>query len=120
MVQQVASRHATTLIPRQLLFGNPERTEARLSPDGNRMAWLVPDARDVRQVWIGTRSAEEGRCVPADRRREISFYGWSWDSRKIIYIQDSDGNENYRCMRSISKPATSGILRHGRVSRLLS
>lgn len=95
MVQQEASRHATALIPRQLLFGNPERTEPRLSPDGEKLAWLAPDARDVRQIWVGTRGAENGRGVTADRKRGISFYGWSWDSRKILYLQDSDGDENY-------------------------
>ena len=89
------SRHVTPLIPRALLFGNPERAEPRLSPDAKKMAWLAPDARDVRQVWVGSRSAADGRCVTADRKRGISFYGWSWDSKKIIYSQDSDGDENH-------------------------
>ena len=32
----------TPLIPRKLLFGNPERTQARLSPDGAYLSWLAP------------------------------------------------------------------------------
>jgi dipeptidyl aminopeptidase/acylaminoacyl peptidase len=95
MVQQLPSRHATPLIPRELLFGNPERTDPKLSPDGTAMSWLAPDARGVRQVWVGTLGAEDGRCVTADRSRGISLYGWTWDSKKIVYIQDSDGDENY-------------------------
>ena len=95
MVSHEPSRHVTSLIPRALLFGNPERAEPRLSPDAKKMAWLAPDARDVRQVWVGSRSAADGRCVTADRKRGITFYGWSWDSKKIIYSQDSDGDENH-------------------------
>src|SRR5215469_17108499 len=95
MVQQVPSRHATPVIARELLFGNPERTEPKLSPDGKAMSWLAPDARGVQQVWVGTRNTDECRCVTADRSRGISFYGWTWDSKKIVYIQDSEGDENY-------------------------
>ncbi|MBL9127070.1 MAG: hypothetical protein JNL97_05465, partial [Verrucomicrobiales bacterium] len=31
------------LIPREVLFGNPERTNPQLSPDGKRLAWVAPD-----------------------------------------------------------------------------
>ena len=30
------------LIPRKMLFGNPERTEVQLSHDGERIAYLAP------------------------------------------------------------------------------
>src|ERR1700683_4304241 len=83
------------LIPRELLLGNPERWQPTLSPDGKRMAWLAPDGNKVRQVWVCTRGANDDRCVTADRSRGISFYGWAWDSKTLIYIQDSDGDENY-------------------------
>jgi dipeptidyl aminopeptidase/acylaminoacyl peptidase len=83
------------LIPRELLLGNPERWQPTLSPDGKRMAWLAPDTNQVRQVWVCTRGTNDDRCVTADRSRGISFYGWAWDSKTIIYIQDSDGDENY-------------------------
>jgi len=34
-----------------------------LSPDGTKLAWLAPDARDVRQVWVCTLNANDERCV---------------------------------------------------------
>ena len=38
------------LIPRDALFGNPTRTQARLSPDGKFISWIAP--RDgVLNVW---------------------------------------------------------------------
>ena len=38
------------LIPRDVLFGNPERMSPKLSPDGTRLAWLAPDTNNVLQV----------------------------------------------------------------------
>jgi hypothetical protein len=40
-----------TLIPRAALFGNPVRTQARLSPDGKYISFLAP--RDgFLNVWL--------------------------------------------------------------------
>ena len=39
------------LIPRDVLFGNPERISPHISPDGTRLAWIAP--RDgVLNVWV--------------------------------------------------------------------
>ena len=39
------------LIPREVLFGNPERVSPQISPDGTRLAWIAP--RDgVLNVWV--------------------------------------------------------------------
>ena len=39
------------LIPRDVLFGNPERVSPQISPDGNQLAWIAP--RDgVLNVWV--------------------------------------------------------------------
>ena len=43
----------TELIPRSVLFGNPERSSASISPDGQRLAYLAP-ADGVMNVWVGT------------------------------------------------------------------
>jgi len=33
---------APTLIPRETLFGNPDKAALRVSPDGKRIAFLAP------------------------------------------------------------------------------
>jgi hypothetical protein len=48
-----------TLIPRRVLFGNPERVSPRLSPDGTRLAWIAPRDR-VLNVWVAPASAADG------------------------------------------------------------
>lgn len=95
-VSPTASRaELPPLIPRDLLFGNPERTSPALSPDGTRMAWLAPDTNNVLQVWVQTIGAEDSRIVTADKRRGIRQYLWAEDNRTLLYLQDSDGDENF-------------------------
>ena len=42
------------LIPRDVLFGNPEKVSPQISPDGKRLAWIAPDDKNVLQVWVKT------------------------------------------------------------------
>jgi len=83
------------LISREILFGNPQRADPQISPDGKHLAWLQPDERGILQVSVGSVGRNDGRIVTADRHRGIGRYGWTWDSKTIIYEQDSDGDENW-------------------------
>src|SRR5580765_3429791 len=40
------------LIPRRVLFGNPDKAMARMSHDGKRLAFLAP-VDGVLNVWVG-------------------------------------------------------------------
>ena len=83
------------LIPRELLFGNPVRTEARLSPDGRFLAYLAP-VDDVLNVWIRTLGAADDKAITRGQTRGIRYYSWAEDSKHILYAQDAEGNENWR------------------------
>ncbi len=83
------------LIPREVLFGNPERTSPRLSPDGTRLAWLAPDTNNVLQVWVKTNGKGDDKIVTADKKRGIRQYLWAEDNRTLLYMQDTDGDENF-------------------------
>jgi dipeptidyl aminopeptidase/acylaminoacyl peptidase len=95
----------TELIPRTVLFGNPERTFPRLSPDGSRLAWIAPDD-GVLNVWVAPLRADPGRgdavdwaaaqVVTDDRDRGIRMFTWAHDARHLLYIQDTGGDENWR------------------------
>jgi dipeptidyl aminopeptidase/acylaminoacyl peptidase len=95
----------TQLIPRTVLFGNPERTSPRLSPDGDRLAWIAP--RDgVLNVWVAPVRVDPGQqdavdwaaaeVVTDDRDRGIRMFTWAHDGRHLLYIQDTGGDENWR------------------------
>jgi dipeptidyl aminopeptidase/acylaminoacyl peptidase len=84
------------LIPRQVLFGNPERISPRISPDGTRLAWLAPD-RGVLNVWVApVGRIEEATAVTEDRDRGIREFFWAYDNRHLLYLQDRGGDENWR------------------------
>lgn len=83
------------LIPRQTLFGNPDRASVQLSPDGQRISYLAP-LEGVLNVWVGpTDSPESARPVTRDQARGIRFYGWTYTNDHLAYIQDKDGDENW-------------------------
>jgi dipeptidyl aminopeptidase/acylaminoacyl peptidase len=82
------------LIPRETIFGNPEKYLPRLSPDGKRLAWIAPDSRNVLQVWVKTMGEDDDQIVTADKKRGIRWYFWARDNRTIFYLQDTDGDEN--------------------------
>ena len=89
------------LIPRQVLFGNPERLSPRVSPDGTRLAWIAPH-EGVLNVWIAPADAEAGvdwaaaQVVTDDADRGIRMFAWAHDGRHLLYLQDTGGDENWR------------------------
>src|SRR5215469_3028582 len=83
------------LIPRNVLFGNPEKANPQISPDGKKMAYLAP-VNGVLNVWVGSVGSEDYQPVTQDTDRGVRFYFWAADNRHIVYIQDIGGNENWR------------------------
>ncbi len=83
------------LIPRSVLFGNPERSSPAISPDGTMLAYLAPD-QGVLNVWVRTLGKTDDRVITNDRKRGIRNFIWQQDSKAILYGQDQGGDENWR------------------------
>ena len=83
------------LIPREVVFGNPEKADPQISPDGAMLAYLAP-VENVLNVWVRTIGAEDDKPVTKDDNRGIRRYFWAADSKHIMYLQDVGGNENFR------------------------
>ena len=82
------------LIPRELLFGNPDRSLPQVSPDGKRIAWLAPDDRGVLNVWVQPAGGgEKPRLLTTERERPLYFYRWAADGQHLLYLQNQGGNE---------------------------
>ena len=83
------------LIPRQVLFGNPDRTSPQISPDGARLAFLAP-VDGVLNVWVGPADDPSAASpVTDDRERGIRNYFWAYTSRHVLYLQDKAGDEDW-------------------------
>ena len=88
------------LIPREVLFGNPERVSPDISPDGSQLAWIAP--RDgVLNVWVAPVGAagvdwDEAKAVTEDTDRGVRVFAWARDGRHLLYLQDTGGDENWR------------------------
>lgn len=83
------------LIPRSVLFGNPDRAAARLSPNGKRLAYLAP-VEGVLNVWVGPiDKPAAARSVTRDKLRGIRTYYWAYTNEHIVYLQDVGGDENW-------------------------
>jgi len=88
-------KFTTQLIPREILFGNPEKSSPQISPDGKQIGYLAP-VNGVLNVWIRTLGKSDDRAVTNDTKRGIRNFTWQYDNRHILYTQDVGGDENWR------------------------
>lgn len=83
------------LIPRSVLFGNPERTQGRISGDGGAMSFLAP-VDDVMNIWLAPAGKlDEARPMTKDTGRGILAHGWAYNNTHILFLKDFGGDENY-------------------------
>jgi dipeptidyl aminopeptidase/acylaminoacyl peptidase len=83
------------LIPLEVLLGNPERAQAQISPDGKRLSYLAP-LNGVLNVFVGDAGASNEQPMTRDADRGIHSHWWAPDGRRLMYVQDKDGSENFR------------------------
>jgi dipeptidyl aminopeptidase/acylaminoacyl peptidase len=83
------------LIERAKFFGNPSRAQARISPDGQWLAWTAP--RDgVMNIWVApVADPTQARPLTDETDRPIRGYFWAPDSSQILFINDKGGDENF-------------------------
>ncbi len=86
----------TPLIPRDVLFGNPDRAALRVSPDGRHLSFLAP-VNGVLNVWVApVDDIGAANPVTKDTGRGIQIYFWAYTSRDLLYLQDQGGDENWK------------------------
>ncbi len=92
---QKTSMQDVPLIPREVLFGNPQRAQARISPDGQWLSFLAP-VEGVLNVWVApVGDLSQAEAVTEDKIRGISSHRWAYDGKHILYRQDKGGDENW-------------------------
>lgn len=82
------------MIPLEDFFRKPDKIALRLSPDGKSLAWLEPWERRL-NLTVQNLADGSTRRVTAARERDLSGYVWV-SSDRLVYVQDTGGDENYR------------------------
>ena len=83
------------LIPRDALFGNPERANVQISPDGKYLSWVAA-VDGVMNVWVAPADdIAKARAVTTDKARGIRQYFWSYRPDTLLYLRDTGGDENF-------------------------
>ncbi len=84
------------VLDRELFFGNPEIAAATLSPDGTYIAFLKP-WKETRNVWVKKTGEpySAAHLVTAEPKRPIAGFFWTRDGKRILFVKDNDGDENY-------------------------
>ncbi len=98
IAQESLDQGLPPLVPREVLFGNPEKTSPQISPDGKRLAYLAP-VNGVLNVWVKTIGIDDAHPVSNDIDRGIRSYGWAYNNKHLLYIQDKKGDENWHIYR---------------------
>ena len=84
------------LISRDVLFGNPDRAQGRVSPDGKHLSFIAP-VDGVLNVWVAPADdISAAKAITSDTHRGIRQHFWAYDSRHVLYTQDKGGDENWR------------------------
>jgi dipeptidyl aminopeptidase/acylaminoacyl peptidase len=100
---------ASTPTPRRLYFEDPDRSAARLSPDGRMIGYVAP-LDGVRNLWLAPRE-DMAAARPLTRVTDRSigfFFRWAYTNRHIVFFQEHDGDENWRAS---SVDISSGAVR---------
>jgi dipeptidyl aminopeptidase/acylaminoacyl peptidase len=95
-----ATEQRPALIDVATFFADPQFAHPSISPDGTRIAYLAPH-RGRLNVWVRgiDRTHDDAVPVTHDARRGITTYYWTDSPRWLLYLQDTDGNEDWHLYR---------------------
>ncbi|MCH2138613.1 MAG: S9 family peptidase [Phycisphaerales bacterium] len=92
MVAMAALTAETPLIPRDVLFGNPERSSVSISPDGSMLAFRAP-VDGVLNAWVQPIDGD-ARPLTNFTDRPIGGLTFAWNGEQLLFTKDKGGDEN--------------------------
>jgi len=96
------------LIPGEILFRDPVKGNPKISPSGEKIAYMAP-VNNVMNLWVKTMDKDDGRPVTCfqknglkiltgTQKKDMTNYMWVTD-RYIVYFHDTKGYINYSMYR---------------------
>jgi dipeptidyl aminopeptidase/acylaminoacyl peptidase len=88
------------LLPRRLIFGDPERSIVRISPDGTRIAFRAP-VDGVLNLWVAPidRIGDARPVTSVTDRNLGAALVWMRDNRHVVFFREAAGDENWHAWR---------------------
>lgn len=83
------------IIPRRLLFSSSLGSSAQISPAGDMLAFAQRGSASKQGIWIRTLSDGKRRRLVSSNN--VQSVVWSGDGNGILYLEDTDGSEQYAC-----------------------
>lgn len=89
----------TKLIPREALFGNPDRTNVQISPDGKYISYVAP-YKGVLNLYIAkANDPQNAKLITKDSGRGVISYAWTYNPNYVVYVQDTKGDEDHHLFK---------------------
>lgn len=82
------------LIPMKDFFRNPEKSSFTISPNGEYFAFMMPWQNRM-NVHVQKIGSDKITRITSATERDLAGYFWA-NNNRIVYIQDTGGDENYR------------------------
>lgn len=83
------------LIPRAVLFGNPQQIRPRLSPDGKHIAFLAP-LDGVMNIWVAPADdLTAAKPVTHVKGAGVRVHQWAYTNEHILFLFGSASDERF-------------------------
>lgn len=79
------------LIPREVVFKNPEKICVRISPDGKLLAYLALH-KGAMNIWVKAIGEDNDHPITQSKSSIFEFC-WAYNDKNILFIQDSGADE---------------------------
>lgn len=96
MFQKQTITDNNQIIPRKVLFGNPDKARVSLTHDGKYILYIAPKD-GVLNIWLApSDDISKAQVITHDKGRGIRSYAKAYNNKNILYSQDFNGDENDR------------------------
>ena len=110
MIAKKAKEAMSPIIDRSIFFGNPEISSGQLSPDGNYVTFMR-EHEGIMNLWVKPFDATFSQATLLTKSPSpILGYFWSQDSKYVLYVNDTGGDENFNVFAVSPSAATASVV----------
>ena len=98
------------LLLRKFIFASADRSDVKISPDGQRIGWLAPVGGIVNLIVGPADDIKKARPVTQETVLGVRSWRWTFDRDRILFARAKDGDDDPRlCVVDVSKNETKEL-----------